>query len=99
VKGPLWFLFDRCISLWFFVADFVTVWFMFLLRLVSCIPVYASLPAIWHNKSYVLNCCRDLPRISTVTISIYREADKKKKKDQHTLLGECVLCVSLSVVG
>lgn len=40
----------------------------------------------------VLCCDSDLPRINSITISIYREADKRKKKDQHALLGEQALC-------
>jgi len=63
-------------------------------NVLSCVSLMVFLYMLYGTINCVVNRCRDLPRISILTISIYREADKKKKKDQHTLLGECTLSIS-----
>ena len=39
--------------------------------------------------------CSNLPSVETVTVNIYREADKKKKKEKPALLGKSQYIVIL----
>ena len=37
--------------------------------------------------TYICNICSNLPHVEVISVMLYREADKKKKRDKNTLVG------------
>ena len=56
-------------------------------KTVSDIKLYGSIPQCTHFNAvtyHVLTCyCSNLPAIRSVTVSLHREPDKKKKRDKN----------------
>ena len=39
----------------------------------------------------------NLPLVNVINVNLYREADRKKKRDKNVLVGKCVLASSLKI--
>lgn len=87
----LFFIFQHSLSLqtykWFIYQIFVTTILQKFGHTCVFLMCHLAISIIWCSLTFLLIICSNLPAVETITVNLYREADRKKKKDRNQLLG------------